>query len=271
MSWHLPESMYRWNRAASRGQDVVVSPDETLLASLRNVVREAQTAPLRPLRVHNRLMTKVLAESDQLASTEHGRAVLVRAAASDPDPWVRLAAANAVARWDKDAGVEALEALVSESGGQILRPMTMSAGLAVALEPGRSAALSLLNLNHHGPRPDRPSPDRRPSTSPVQAEHLDAAERVYGLAMNGGVAHAYEVAGGDFNSASDAFDAIGAEVAANVLREVLRLFGPPSPISELRGQAVLVAGEDVDRLLSDLDARLAGVDVMEMLETATEL
>jgi hypothetical protein len=98
-------------------------------------------------------------------------------------------------------------------------------------------------LNHHGPRPDRPSPDHRPSTSPVQAEHLDAAERVYGLAMNGGVAHAYEVAGGDVSSASDAFDAIGAEVAANVLREVLRLFGPPSPIRELRGQAVLAAGE----------------------------
>ena len=88
--------------------------------------------------------------------------------------------------------------------------------------------------------------------------------------MNGGVAHAYEVADADFNSAADAFDAIGAEGAANVLREVLRLFGPPSPIREQRCQAVLAAGEDADRVLSELDARLAALDVMETLEAATE-
>jgi hypothetical protein len=227
---------------------------------------------MTPVRVHNRLMKKVLAKSDQLASTQHGRTVLVRAAASDPDPWVRLTAAYAVTRWDADAGVAALEALVSESGGEVVRPMTMSAALAVSLEPGRSAALSLVNFNCHCPRPNMPSPSpaSRSSTSPVQAEHLDAAERVYGLAMNGGLAHAYEVAGADFNLASDALEAIGTDVAANVLREVLRLFGPPAPNREQRSQAILAAGEDVDCVLSDLDARLAALDVMEALEAATE-
>jgi len=238
-----------------------VRADEALLSTLRTAIAAAQAVPLRPVRVHNRLIPAVQAECDRLAVTSEGRDALAHAAERDPEPMVRLSAAVAVARWDADAGASALEALVVESGGRVVRPMTMTAALAVRGEPGRSAALCLLNIDR-GVTP-HVSRSRVAATqkSAVAAPLLDAAERVYGLAMNGGVEHAYEVAGDDFGAAVAGLDAVGASAAAHVLREALQL------LTAARKEPSTAV---VDNELARLDARLAGEDVMAFLEEAVE-
>lgn len=87
-------------------------------------------------------------------------------------------------RWDGAAARATLGQLVLLSGGTVARPLTMTAALAVPGGPGGSAALCLFDL-------DRPRPltkTRGPAVSqlPVSGALLDAAERVYNLAMNGG-------------------------------------------------------------------------------------
>lgn len=75
------------------------------------------------------------------------------------------------------------------------------------------------------PRPSRPvtrTPGPAVSQPPVSGALLDAAERVYNLAMNGGKNHAYELAGEQFPIA-EACDAIGATDEATVLRATLAL------------------------------------------------
>ncbi len=62
--------------------------------------------------------------------------------------------------------------------------------------------------------------DQRPV---VATASLDAAETAYSLAMNGGLDHAFEVAGERFPAAAEAFDAVLAAEVAEVLREVARL------------------------------------------------
>lgn len=119
-----------------------------------------------------------------LAETPIGRERLTAAAVDDPDLLLRLVAATTVQRWDEAAARAALEHLVLLSGGTVARPLTMTAALAVPGEPGGSAALCLFDL-------DRPRPltkTRGPAVSqlPVSGALLDAAERVYNLAMNGG-------------------------------------------------------------------------------------
>lgn len=244
--------------------------DDALLEPLRRAISEANAAPHTPVRAHNRLMTRVQRECDQLASTKPGRSALEWAAKLDPEPTVRLTAANAVARWDSEAGATALEALVTESGGQVIRPMTMSAALAVDWGPGRNAALCLLNLDRKPPRPERDPASSGTAGPRLPAELLDAAERVYGLAMNGGVGHAYDVAGDDFGAATQALDAVGATAAANALREAVRVLGPPSPKRQDREVAVGDLSDSNQTLLSRLDADIDSVDVMKLLDSATE-
>ena len=137
-------------------QNVGMTDDDALLERLRGAISEANAAPLTPVRAQNRLMTKVQRACDQLASTMAGRSALEWAAKHDPEPTIRLTAANAVARWDSVAGATALEALVRESGGQVIRPMTMTAALAVEWGTGRNAALCLLNLDRKPSQPERP-------------------------------------------------------------------------------------------------------------------
>jgi hypothetical protein len=133
-----------------------MTDEDSLLERVRRAVSEADAAPLTPVRTRNRLMTKVQQACDQLASTQAGRSALEWAAKFDPEPTVRLTAANTVARWDRKAGATALEALVTESGGRVTRPMTMSAALEVEWGTGRNAALCLLNLDRTPARPEPP-------------------------------------------------------------------------------------------------------------------
>lgn len=237
-----------------------VEPDDARLSSLRAAAAAAQSAPLTPVRNYNRLMTAVQKECDKLAASPDGRVALEHAAAQDPEPMVRLSAAVAVSEWDAEAGRSALEALVLQSGASVVRPMSMTAALAVRDEPGRSAALCLLNLDR-GVKRGPSTPAGQLPRPVVAAALLDAAEKVYGLAMNGGIAHAYELAGNQFNAAAAALEAVGAPIAAGVLREAVRLLVTPVKASRVG---------TVDAELARLDEQLAGLEVMALLEQAAD-
>lgn len=79
----------------------------------------------------------------------------------------------------------------------------------------------------HRPRADGGTAIQDPDHSApirVAPQLLDAAERVYGLTMNGGLEHAYALAGPDFDAAVAGLDALGAATTATVLRRALNLF-----------------------------------------------
>jgi hypothetical protein len=239
-------------------QDVGVLPDDELLTPLREAVAAVRAGPLTPVRLHNKLMTAVQRECDRLAATTEGRVALVHAAVNEPESMVRLSAAVAVTQWDRESGASALQALVVESGGLVVRPMTMTAALAVRDEPGRAAALCLLNVDRGETAAEVSAAQSAPRRVAVPTSMLDAAQRVYGLAMNGGVEHAYEVAGGDFDAAATGLDAVGANVAADVLRRVAHLLGVAPETA---------ATEDV---VARLDEQFAATDVMKLLEAVEE-
>jgi hypothetical protein len=243
------------------GYSARVSADGDLsIEGLRGAVEAVESAPPGvPVRVNNRLAKAVYDKCDRLTRSAAGQVALVRAARSDPSAAVRLNAAAAVARWDPEAAAIALEALIVSAGGLAVRPMTMSAALAVDNGLGRSAALCLLNIDTGRITPiGVPNASRRPRPV-VPANLLDAAERVYSLAMNGGLAHAYEVASEQFDEAAVALEAIGAGDAAAALR------ASPSAITASPG----TDGKD-RRRLDRLDERFARADVMSLLEAATE-
>ncbi len=251
-------------------QDGQVVDADSALSRLREAVMAVEAAPLRPARRYNRLMDMVAAECSRLAATTEGRSALTVAAAEDADLGLRLVAATAVARWDGDCGARALEDLVTRTGGRVVRPMTMTAALAVDDPVGRNAALCLLNVDSDAVTPADAAVAPVPAL-PVATDQLDAAERVYALAMNGGLGHAYEVAGTDFALAVGAFDALNLRSAAHALREVVRVLGEPATEADLRGAAVQAASDEVEVLLTQLDRELDEDDVMSALTSATEL
>jgi hypothetical protein len=216
-------------------------------------------------------MTAVNKQCDLLARTPEGRSALAAATAADENPLLRLVAATTVQRWDVDRARETLEDLVKLSGGTVVRPMTMTAALAVKGQPGGTAALCLLNL-------ERPKPTAqvgRPTVSktPVASGLLDAAERIYNLAMNGGIDHAYEAAGDQFPAAAEACDAVGAGAEADALRGVMALLGTGhdgTRTGRAAGLAALTAEQD-EALLA-LNERFCAVDdLMERLAAAAEV
>ena len=223
------------------------------------------------MRVHNRLMTAVHKQCDLLAQTAEGRGALTTAAASDHDALLRLVAATTVQRWDVDRARATLNDLVMLSGGTVIRPMTMTAALAVRDEPGRSAALCLLNLDH--PRPTAQTAPTMIGNTPVASALLDAAERVYNLAMNGGIEHAYEAVGDQFTAAAEGCDAIGAGEEASALRDVMALLAPSENGTRVGRAAALAAlTAEGEAALQALDARFCNVDdLMERLEAAAEV
>jgi hypothetical protein len=147
------------------------------------------------------------------------------------------------------------EDLVRLSGGEVVRPMTMTSALAAPWGIGRTAALCIYNFDmppRRLPPPQHNSPGS--SRTSVPADQLDAAEHIYGLAMSGGLEHAYELAGDQFLTASEGLDAVGASESARVLREFVAL-------AERQAEQ-----EQLDRL----DARFAEPDeIMALLEAAS--
>jgi hypothetical protein len=256
---------------SERGVEGAVS-----LGPLRRAVEASRKAPSTPARVHNRLMSVMREECARLAATPAGRDVLVRAAGSDSDPWVRLAAATAVETWDPSEAAETFVTLVTAAGGRVTRPMTMTAALAVRNEVGKAAALCLLNLDGRGGAAAFPFRSRRGGTPGVRVlrEQLDAAEKVYSLAMNGGIDHAYVVAGAQFAAAAAGFEAVGATTAAHVLRDALRVVGAAVGVPEERATreaAVLALPANAEHALSALGDSLSQMDdLMDRLESAAD-
>lgn len=245
--------------------------DTDALAGVRAALRAREDVPRdAPVRVNNRLMTAVNEQCDLLEQTPEGRSALIGAATSDQDSLLRLVAATTVQRWDVSRARATLEDLVRLSGGSVVQPMTMTAALAVRGEPGRSAALCLLNLDH--PQPTVPTPPPTVSKPPIASGRLHAAERIYGLAMNGGIDHAYEVAGDEFPAVAEVCDAVGASEVADVLRGVMAVLGPGHDGSRTgRASALAALNSEQDVALRALDKRFgASDDLQKRLEAATE-
>jgi len=216
----------------------------------------ADADPGVPVRVKNRLFTAKTKAAAAIAESASGRESLAHVAQNDPDPNMRLAAAVTIQSWDQATARAVFEDLLRLSGGEVVRPMTMTSALAAPWGIGRTAALCIYNFDMP-PRKLPPSSDRGPTTPsvPVPAHQLNAAERLYSLAMNGGLEHAYQVAGDQFLEAAAGLDGVGADESATVLREFVALIG-----------------KDVDpEQVELLDARFAEPDdIMARLEDATE-
>lgn len=225
---------------------------------LRTAVLAARETATSSVRAHNRLMDAVQRELDQLAGTEAGRDLLLSLATSERDLDVRIASANAVMKWDPGIARTSLEDILRDAGAEVVWPMTMDIALKAPWGHARSAALSLLNLNRRSGN-ERVKPTIKPELSQsVPSSWLDAAERVYNLAMNGGLEHAFDLAEVDFSDACLALDAVGAADAATVFREAHELLqGHQHP-------------QNLEELLSTLDSRLADMAVIEFLEAANE-
>ena len=242
------------------------------LAALRAAVAASMASDGLSVRAANRLMTDVRDECARLAASPEGRAVLELAAESDRDPLVRLNAATAVETWNPSLAATALEALIRASDGVVVRPMTMTDALAVTEPIGQHAALCLLNLDRRAGAPAPPLKlsgrvDQRPV---VATASLEAAETVYSVAMNGGLDHAFEVAGERFPAAAEAFDAVGAAEVAEVLREVARLTESQA-VATREDRAAGLAGlsrNALDRLAELNDRFLSMPDCLDLIETA---
>jgi hypothetical protein len=228
---------------------------EKLRAAVRATVEESSSS----VRAHNRLVSLVGRELDVISQSTSGRHLLELLTASDPDPLVRIFCANRVMSWAPEVARSSLEQIVSDAGGAVVYPMTMTVALGAPSGVGANAALSLLNL--HDERFIGPAvPARRRGTryGSVSRAQLDSAERLYGLAMNGGLEHAFDVAKEDFSEACAALDAVGANDAAASFRRAFELLSGDDERSSIEGA------------INALDTRLANSRVMDYLEAATE-
>ena len=200
----------------------------------------------------------------------------MRAAQFDEDPWVRLNAALAVETWDAKGATEAFVAILTTTGNTVRRPMTMDRALSVSGEIGRAAALCLFNSDRRGGAPSPPLTPRavRTPSVTVPSSELDAAEAVFSLAMNGGLDHAYTLAGTRFSQAVAAFEAVGAAAAARVLREALEVIGLGEDVPEdaaAREAALRDLPADAQAGLAELGHQFSEMDdLMERLESATD-
>jgi hypothetical protein len=103
------------------------------------------------VRDHNRRVDALSAVLDELAGSEDGRSALEVLMREPPADSLQIFIANVVMRWDDVAARDALEGIVTSGGGNVARPMTMTAALEAPFGAARNAALSLLNLDHPGP------------------------------------------------------------------------------------------------------------------------
>jgi hypothetical protein len=256
---------------------VTVGPDTTSdpLAELRTLVEQQRQLPVPiSVRRYNRLESSIRAEMLRLAASQEAHESLLLAALSDEDKGIRLWAAAAVGRWDPPRAAQALERLIVESGGVVVRPMTMSAILAVPFE-ARTAAICLREMDRQADD-GQVLADSGPASAgpPAAGTQLDAAEAVYGAVMSGGLDHAFAVCGHNFDSAASAFAAVGDEAAAHALREALRILlpGQDARATSLatREQILEDLATSDEQLLQTLEAAFSVAGLQARLETATE-
>ena len=100
----------------------------------------------RGVREHNKRVGEVWDTLRELATTPEGRVALEDLARDSPSIGLRVMTANMIMRWDGFLARDVLEEIVSSGGGQVVRPMSMSAALQAPYGV-QAAALSLLNLN----------------------------------------------------------------------------------------------------------------------------
>lgn len=229
---------------------------------LRTAVRDARDAPWVTARINNRLMNVQLAILDRLSATSEGRSLLLHLAENDDDLDVKIAAANAVMDWNEETAVRVLESIVLDAGGEVTRPMGDMLALSAPEGHARTAAFSLLNVGDvriRSARKPRPSVHDLP---PVPGYLLDAVERVYGLTMNGGIDHAYDVARDEFANARLGLEAIGLPELAQALARAEQLLSH-------RGDDTSDDDESDDEL--QRISWLLDADIMPRLEDISEI
>ena len=232
---------------------------EDRAAKLRAAVRATTEVPTSTVSAHNRLFKVVGKELDLLDQSKSGRDLLELLTASDPNVHARIFCANRVMRWAPEVARRSLKQIVREAGGTVVYPMTMTVALEAPWGVGSSAALSLLNLHDERfAKQDPLASEVVQSEGSVPSAQLDAAERLYGLAMNGGLQHVFDVAKEDFPEAWVALDAVGATDVAAAFRQAFELLSSDEPLPSLNEDLVA------------LDSALSDEPVMDYVEAASE-
>jgi len=198
---------------------------------LREVLAVAE-AERKPVRERNRLYDAVGLAAAAVAGQPELHPAIVELCSDHNDLHDRVAAALVREHWDPVGAAATFLAVAEACGHRLIRPVSMHAALEVSSPAAaRIAALCLLNIDA-----GRGNVSGKPTavhvTPPVASNlELDAAQRVVDLEANGGLEHAYHVAGPDFRPAADALQALGAEDLAATLRAFIKMCGDPPPDS----------------------------------------
>jgi hypothetical protein len=171
---------------------------------LREVLAVAE-AERKPVRERNRLHDAVGLAAAAVAAQPELHPAIVELCSDHNDLHDRVAAALVREHWDPVGAAATFLAVAEASGHRLIRPLSMHAALEVSSPAAaRIAALCLLNIDA-----GRGNVSAKPTavhvTPPVASNlELDAAQRVANLEANGGLEHAYHVAGPDFRPAAAA-------------------------------------------------------------------
>lgn len=99
------------------------------------------------VRAQNKRRNALWALLNELAASPDGRLALEALMHNSPNTDLRISIANVVMRWNGFSARDALEEIITTTGGHPTRPMTMSAALQAPHGAAKNAALSLLNLD----------------------------------------------------------------------------------------------------------------------------
>lgn len=130
------------NEIASLVQDLYEASNEVVAGELTLSYRRKGD-----VRGQNKRMDALWAVLNELAESPDGRLALDALLRDCPTTELRISIANVVMRWDGFSARDALEEIITTSGGHVTRPMTMSTALQAPHGTARNAALSLLNLD----------------------------------------------------------------------------------------------------------------------------
>jgi hypothetical protein len=197
-------------------------------------------AERKPVRQRNRLREAVGLAAAAVAAQPELHPAIVELCSDHHDLHDRVAAALVREHWDPAGAAATLLAVAEASGQRLRRPVSMRAALEVSSPAeARIAALCLMNIDA-GRGNVSGKPAAANITPPVASNlELDAAQRVVDLQHNGGLEHAYHVAGPDFRPAASALQALGAEDLAATLHAFVKMCGDPPPESSDEREARL--------------------------------
>lgn len=202
----------------------------------------------RPARECNKLIERVWALERKIAAHPELRPSIVEMCSQANAPADRLGAALVREYWDRDGAALTFDSIVRESGAVLARPVTFEEilripGLHIG-EPVWTAATCLANIDQGSGNASAFQQQSPAEARTVPARELDAAEQVHDLAENGGIDHAFHVAGHRFSDAANALQSLGEPSAAEILRGLLQLCGTSLVHADER-EAELARHEDV--------------------------